>query len=112
MSPGLMIAMVLMVTALLLRLDLCVFSYLIEPHLLVNSQGILLLECQKDAPWRRHSSPKAAKSRSLAAARNRLLLAKEVGWVGEAGGIVDGVDGNWELGDGEELARVLSAAAM
>ncbi len=46
MSPGLMIAMVLMVKALLLRLDLCVFSYLVEPHLLVNSQGILLLECR------------------------------------------------------------------
>ena len=45
-----MIAMVLMVKALLLRLDLCVFSYLVEPHLLVNLQGILLLECRWDAP--------------------------------------------------------------
>ncbi len=35
MSPGLMIAMVLMVKALLLRLELCVFSYLVEPNCLI-----------------------------------------------------------------------------
>jgi hypothetical protein len=35
-----MIAMVLMVTALLLRLELCVFSYLVEPKLLINREAI------------------------------------------------------------------------
>jgi hypothetical protein len=37
-----MIAMVLMVKALLLRLDLRVFSYLVEPHLLVSRRAIRL----------------------------------------------------------------------
>ena len=41
-----------------------------------------------------------------------MLLAKEVGWAEEAGGVVDGVGGNRESGDGEELARALSAAVM